>query len=60
MTLLYFKKVDNIICIILGKFFEKCTKFKISINPKRCIFMVNQVKMLGHIISKKGLVIEPN
>lgn len=40
--------------------FEKCTEFGISINPKKSIFMVNQGKLFGRIISKKGLEIDPN
>jgi len=35
----------------LRQVFEKCMEFGISINPKKSIFMVNQGKLLGHIIS---------
>jgi len=33
-------------------------EFGISINPKKSIFMVNQGKLLCHIISEEGLVID--
>jgi len=33
-------------------------KFGISINPKKSIFMVNQGKLLGHIISEEELAID--
>lgn len=35
-------------------------QFGISINPKKSIFVGNQGKVLGHIISREGLVINPN
>lgn len=33
-------------------------KFGISLNPKKSIFMVNQGKLLGHIVSGEGLSID--
>ena len=43
----------------LRQVFQKCMKFGISINPKKSIFMVNQGKLLGHIILEEGLAIDP-
>ena len=37
----------------LKKFFERCKKFGISLNPKKSIFSLKQGKLLGHIISKE-------
>ena len=39
--------------------FECCQKYGISLNPKKCVFVVLEGKLLGHIISKKGISIDP-
>ena len=33
--------------------FERCTKSGISLNPKKCVFVVTKGKILGHVILKK-------
>lgn len=33
-------------------------KFSISLNKKKSIFIVNQGKLLGHIVSSEGLAID--
>ena len=35
-------------------------KFGIFLNPKKSIFMVNQEKLLGHMVSNEGLATDPN
>lgn len=30
-----------------------------SLNPKKCVFSTNQGKLLGHIVSRNGLTIDP-
>lgn len=42
----------------LKQVFEKCIQFEISINPKKSVVMVNQGKLLGHIVLEKGLAID--
>ena len=37
----------------LRRVFEKCRRFGISLNPKKCLFGLEEGKLLGHIISKK-------
>ena len=37
---------------------DRYWKYGISLNPKKCIFTVLEGKMLGHIISKKGISID--
>jgi hypothetical protein len=44
----------------LRKVFQKCRKFCISLNPKKSNFGMQEGKLLGHIISKEGIKIDPN
>ena len=43
----------------LKQIFDCYRKYGISVNPKKSIFVVLEGKMLGHIISKKGISIDP-
>jgi hypothetical protein len=38
---------------------ERCRKFDISLNPKKLVFAVEQGKLLGFIVSKDGMIIDP-
>jgi hypothetical protein len=38
---------------------ERCRKFDISLNPKKSVFAVEQGKLLGFIVSKYGMIIDP-
>ena len=40
--------------------FLKCRKFGISLNPKKSNFALAEGKLLGHIISKDGIKIDPH
>ena len=42
------------------KVFEKYKKFIISLNPKKTLFGLEEGKLLGHIISKYGIKIDPS
>jgi hypothetical protein len=44
----------------LKRVIEKCRKFGISLNPKKTIFGLEEGKLIGHIISKDGIKIDPN
>jgi hypothetical protein len=44
----------------LKRVFLKCRKFGISLNPKKSHFAMEEGKLLGHIISKKGIKIDPD
>jgi hypothetical protein len=44
----------------LRRDFQKCRKFGISLNPKKSNFGMEEGKLLGHIISKEGIKIDPN
>ena len=43
----------------LKQIFECCRKYGISLNPKKCVFAVTEGKLLGHVISKRGILIDP-
>jgi hypothetical protein len=42
----------------LLRVFEKCRRFGISLNPKKILFVLEEGKLLGHIISKDGIKID--
>ena len=42
----------------LKQIFERCPKYGISLNPKKCVFTVIEGKLLGHVVSKKGISID--
>jgi hypothetical protein len=42
----------------LREVFERCRIFGISLNPKKCLFVVSEGKLLGHIVRKEGIFID--
>ena len=40
--------------------FQWCRNFGISLNPKKSLFSMDEGKLLGHIISKDGIYIDPS
>eukprot|EP00253_Pinus_taeda_P036414 PITA_36414 len=40
--------------------FQRCRKFGVSLNPKKSLFAMEEGKLLGHIISKEGIHIDPS
>jgi hypothetical protein len=42
----------------LRKVFLKCIKFGLSLNPKKSLFVVQEGKLLGHIVSVEGVKID--
>ena len=44
----------------LKQILECCREYGISHNPKKSIFFVTERKLLGHIILKKGTLIDPD
>jgi len=57
--IIVFSKSDQKHLKHLMKVFDRCRKFGISLNPKKSLFAVKEGKLLGHIISKEGVVIDP-
>jgi hypothetical protein len=39
--------------------FQKCREHDISLNPKKCAFMVFSRMILGFIVSKEGKLLDP-
>ena len=39
--------------------FLKCRKFGLSLNPKKSHFVVQEGKLLGHLVSADGIRIDP-
>lgn len=39
--------------------FQKCRKYGLSLNPKKSLFAMEEGKLLGRIISKDGILIDP-
>lgn len=54
----YSKKVEDH-CNHLEIKFIKDLEYAISLNPKKCHFGVEEGKLLGHIVSKDGVIIDP-
>jgi len=44
----------------LEKVFQKCIKFGVSLNSKKSHFALEEGKLLGNIISKDGIRIDPS
>jgi hypothetical protein len=43
----------------LKQTFEKCRKFGLSLNPKKSHFSMQEGKLLGHIVLKDGIKVDP-
>jgi hypothetical protein len=57
--IIVFSKTDKEHCHHKRKFFQKCKKIGLSLNPKKSLFAMKEGKLLGHIVSTKGLNIYP-
>jgi len=55
-----FSKSDDEHIKHLEQVLKKCIKFGISLNPKKSNFSMDEGKLLGHIISKDGIKIDPS
>ena len=57
ITVISYHRRDHI--YHLRQIFERCQRCGISLNPRKSIFVVIEGKLLGHILSKEGIVIDP-
>ena len=44
----------------LDKFLTRAEKYNLRLNSKKCIFGVTSGKLLGHIVSQKGIEVDPD
>ena len=44
----------------LDKFLVKAERYNLRLNPKKYVFGVTSGKLLGHIVSQKGIEIDPD
>ena len=56
VTILFKRREDHV--FHLKQIFGCCRKYGIFLNPKKIIFAVLEGKLLGHIISKKEILID--
>ena len=43
----------------LRKFFERIRFYKLRLNPKKCTFEVTFKKLLGFMVSQRGIEVDP-
>ena len=43
----------------LHRTFEKCRRYGLSLNPQKSLFALEEGKILGHIVTKYGVNIDP-
>lgn len=53
------RKKEEDHCSHLEKIVVRALEYKISLNPKKCVFGVKEGKLLGHIVSKEWVRIDP-
>jgi len=39
--------------------FERMKQYKLRIKPQKCVFGVSSGKLLGHIVSRRGVEVDP-
>ena len=44
----------------MERFFERIRQFKLRLNPKKCTFEVNSGKLLGYMVSERGIEADPD
>eukprot|EP00253_Pinus_taeda_P022023 PITA_22023 len=44
----------------LNQMFQRCKRYGISLNPKKSFFALDQGKLLGFIVSRDGIYIDPD
>ena len=44
----------------LRKFFERIQFYKLRLNPKKCTFGMTSGKLLGFMVSLRGIEVDPN
>ena len=39
---------------------EKCREYRLSLNPAKCVFGVASGNLLGHVVSREGIAVDPD
>ena len=58
--LMVFSKYQSTHITDLRQIFNRCPKYGISLNPKKCSFGLTNGKILGNVISKAGISMDPD
>ena len=53
------KKEDDHVAV-LRKLFERLRKYQLRLNPEKCTFGVISGKLLGFVVSRKGIEVDPD
>lgn len=51
------KRQDHIVA--LSAIFDRLEKYKVCLNPKKCVFGVQSGKILGYVVSMRGIKVDP-
>ena len=46
--------------INLRKFFERIKEYKLRLNPQKCTIGVTSMKLLGFLVSDRGIDVDPS
>ena len=49
---------DHLAC--LKKLFDLLRCYKLKLNPNKCVFGVSSGKLLGYIVSQRGIEVDPS
>ena len=49
---------DHLVC--LKKLFDRLRKYKLRLNPNKSVFGISSGKILGYIISQRGIEVDPS
>ena len=44
----------------MERFFERIRQFRLRLNPKKCTFGVTSGKLLGYMVSERGIEVDPD
>ena len=45
---------------VLQKLFDRLRKFRLKLNPEKCTFGVTSGKLLGFVVSRRGIEVDPD
>ena len=44
----------------MERFFERIRQFRLRLNPKKCTFGATSRKLLGYMVSERGIEVDPD